>query len=475
MITAQEYRQRLFRMGRNVYLNGEVMGRDDPRLERAINVLSFSYDAASDPELAELATATSHLTGEKINRFCHVHQNMEDLLKKQKMTRLEAQRAGGCIERCMGVDAINGISVVSHEIDRALGTEYNRRFINWLRDFQKRDGSACMSQTDAKGNRPARPHEQIDPDLYLHVVEKRSDGIVIRGAKVHNTMAAISDWLIVLPTRRLVKEEAEWAVCCAVPADAEGVKIITHISAPAPRKHLKAPYANIGHVDCFTVFDNVFVPWENVFLCGETDFAGRLALLSALFHRHSYTGCKPAMTDIIMGATALVAEYNGIEKAEHVREKLADMITVAELCYGTGIAAAVNAQRSPSGTCIPDAIFCNVSRRHAGLNIYHEFDALCDIAGGLPATLPSEGDWDNPETRPFLEKYIMRNPAVSAENQHRAFRFIADLSASAFGGWIQYGGVHGGGAPRMEQLAILGSYDIEARKNIVKRLAGIQK
>ncbi|MFH1002965.1 MAG: 4-hydroxyphenylacetate 3-hydroxylase N-terminal domain-containing protein [Chloroflexota bacterium] len=474
MLTSEEFRKRLFKMRRNVYLDGERIGRDDARLERQTNVYSLTYDLATDPEMLGLATATSSLSGQTINRFCHIHQSVEDLLCKQRMTRLGCHRAGGCIERCMGIDALNAISVVSYDADRARGTEYNRRFTSWMRDYEEKDYTACMAQTDVKGNRPWRPHQQADPDLYLRVVEEKSDGIVIRGAKAHNTMAPLSDWLMVMPTRRLVEGEGEWAVACAVPADADGVKLIAHVSAPPPRQKLTAPFSNFGHVDCLTVFDNVLVPWEHVFLYGETDLAGELASLAALFHRHSYTGCKPSMTDIIIGATALIAEYNGIEQASHVREKLADMISVAELCYGTGVAAAVNAKKSASGTYVPDPVYCNVSRRHAGLNIYHEFDTLCDIAGGLPATLPSEADWYNEEIRPYLEKYIMRKPGISAEDQHRAFRFVADLSASAYTAWLQYAGVHGGGSPRMEELAILGAYDIEARKNVAKRLAGIR-
>ena len=374
--------------------------------------------------------------------------------------------------RCMGTDAINALSVVTYEADQAYGTEYYKRFEKWLRDFQENDYSASCAQTDVKGNRPWRPHQQIDPDLYVHVVETKNDGIVIRGAKVHNSVAPCEDWIIVLPTRQLTEQEGEWAVACAVPADEDGVKLITSSTNYNTSKNLGAP-GPYGTADSLTVFDNVFVPWERVFLNGEYELGGRLALLFALYHRHSYTGCKPAVTDIIMGAAALMAECNGIEKVSHVREKISELICTSELCYGTGIAAAINAKKSKSGTYIPDIVYCNVSRKYAGINIYHEFDILADIAGGMPATLPREGDWLNPETRPFVEKYMMRNPDVTIENIHRAFRFVQDLSCSEFAGLAQYAGVHGGGSPRMEQIAIMASYDVAQNKDIAKRLAGI--
>ena len=143
------------------------------------------------------------------------------------------------------------------------------------------------------------------------------------------------------------------------------------------------------------------------------------------------------------------------------------------LCYGTGIAAAINGRKSASGTYVPDIVYCNVSRRHAGVNIYHEFDILADIAGGMPSTLPRLGDWENPETRPLLEKYMMRNPEVPIEDVHRAFRYVQGISCTEIAGVMQYAGVHGGGSPRMEQIAIMSSYDVEKTKNIAKRLAGI--
>ncbi len=475
MITPPEYRKRLSKMRRNVYMNGKLIGRDDPHLEGAVNRFAWTYDMVVNPELKEyedVLTATSHLTSKKINRFCNIHHSVADLLAKQKMTRITCHQVGGCIGRCMGIDAINANSVVAHEADQKYGTEYFKRFTEWLTDFQNNDRSACCAQTDVKGNRPWRPHEQLDPDLYVHKVETLSDGIVIRGAKVHNSNAPVAEWIMVIPTRQLTEDERDWAISCAVPADAEGVKQIISTTQFNTHKNLGTP-GPYGGADSMTIFDNVFVPWKNVFLNGEYELGGRLGLLFALYHRHSYTGCKPAFTDILMGAAALMAECNGIEGKSHVGDKLAEMICTSELCYGTGIAAAINASKASSGTFIPDVVYCNVSRRHAGLNIYHEFDIVSDIAGGMPATLPLEGDWENEETRPFIEKYMMRNPKVSIEDLHRAFRWVQEQTCSEYAGVRQYAGVHGGGSPRMEQIAILGSYDIEKVKNIAKRLAGI--
>ena len=473
MRTSQEYRERLFSMKRNVYMDGELVGRDDPRIAPAINVISLTYDLARDPNYDGVMTATSHLSGQRINRFCHIHQSVEDLLDKQKMTRLYCQKTGGCIQRCMGIDAMNALSVITYDTDKAMGTEYHQRFLRYLAYFQENDICANCAQTDVKGDRRKRPHEQVDPDLYLRVVEKREDGIIVRGAKAHNTVAPYCDEIIVTPTRFLTEEEGDWAVSFAIPADTDGVYLSCRPSMARPRKKLHAPITTYGDVESFTIFDDVFVPWERVFLCGEREFGGRLALMFALFHRHSYTGCKPATSDVMMGMAALVAEYNGIEEVQHARHKLVDLIAVAELVYAAGVAAAVTAQQSPAGTYIPDPVYCNVGRRHAGLNIYHEYEIVADLAGGLPATLPMEGDFYHEKLGPLLDKYMMRNPRISAADQHRCFRALSDAICSGLAGLLQIAGLHGGGSPVMENIATLGFYDLETRKNIAKHLAGI--
>jgi len=475
MRTSKEYAEKLRKMMKNVYMNGELVERDDPELLPSIRVLSKTFDLAEEPEFKEGITTTSHLTGDVINRFTHTNRSADDLLKKQRMIRKACHLTGGCIQRCMGCDAINALSFATHEVDKAYGTEYHKRFLKYLEYFQKNDLTAAAAQTDVKGNRSLRPSEQKDPDLYVHVVEKRNDGIVVRGAKNHITMAAVADEIICLPTRAMREEDADYAVAFAVPADSEGVKLITHVANPRPRNVFRAPVADFGFADSFVIFDDLFVPWERVFMCGEWPFAVLLAHGFALYHRHSYTGCKPAVTDIITGASALVAEYQGIADKPHVRSKLAHLASVAELVYAAGIASAVEGQKHESGTFIPNTIYANVGRRHAGLNIYHESEILTDLAGGLPATLPFEGDFASPETKRYLEKYIMRKEDVPPENVHRCFRLLSDMLCSSLSGVSAVAGVHGGGSPIMEEIAIAATYDFEEKKKITKYLAGIEK
>ena len=478
--TFDEYYNRLKKLRRNMYIGGEKIDRTDERLAGQLRIIKETYDRANDKEWADLCTASSHLTGETVSRFTHIHQSVDDLLKKQLMTRLVCHRVGGCIMRCMGIDVMNALSVVTYEMDQALGTDTNQNFIKYLRYWQDNDICANCAQTDTKGDRLKRPHEQVDPDLYLRIVESRPDGIVVRGAKIDNTTAPVSDEIIAIPTRFMTERDSDYAVAFAIPADWEGVKLLVRPAYHHVRKYLQAPIAEIGDVDSFTIFDDVFVPRDRVFLDGkgdprQTPYGGFLALLFAHYHRHSYTGCKPAISEVLASAAALVAEYNGIEKESHVRDKISHLIGTAELIFAAGQMSAYRAERSTSGTCIPDEILTNAGRRLAGEEIYNEYKTVADLAGGLCATLPYEEDFFSEETKELANKYLMRNPKISSENQHRCFRGIENLIVSEFGSVQQVAGLHGGGSPQMETITMMARYDTEALKSIAKYLFGIEK
>lgn len=476
MKTSQEYRENLYKMKHNVFINGEKIGRDDSRLAGAINTIAQTFDRINEEEFKDLLTATSHISNEPINRFTHIHQSIEDLLKKQELTRRICRYSGGCIFRCMGIDAMNALSIITHRAETMTGRPYHQRWLDYLKFWQKNDIVGTCAQTDVKGDRSLRPHQQADPDLYVRVVEHRDDGIVVRGAKNHITAAAIAEEFIVTPTRFLTSEEDQYAVSFAIPGDWEDVYLVTRASNMRQRDFIPCPSSQLGDVENFIIFDDTFIPNDRVFLGGyegEHQFGGWLALLFALFHRHSYTGCKPASTDIILGYSALVTEYNGVEDKKHVQSKLADLISVAELVNAAGIAAAYKATKDESGTMIPDPVFCNVGRKHAGKNYYHELETLSDLAGGLPATLPYEKDFFDEKTGPFLKKYIKRKEDVPAENVYKLFRTLSDTLCSSIGGVVAVAGLHGGGSPVMEDIAILKQYDIDERKKIAKYLSGI--
>ena len=474
--TKEQYHERLFSMKNNIYIGGDRVNRNDHRLQPGLNVLDVTFDVAQNPEWKGLATAVSSLTGEEINRWNHLPQNPYDLLQKQKLIRLTARRVGGCIQRCMGHDAINALAICTKEIDDANGTEYHTRFMDYLQNYQSQDLDGTCSQTDAKGDRLKRPSQQENPDSYVHIVEKKSDGIVVKGMKMSITQAAYADVLFVVPTRALTEEDKDWAVAFAMPADAEGIKMITRPVWMRDKDEAGAsPFSTYGVSDSVIIYDNVFVPWEQVFMCGEWQYGRRLALLFADSHRHSYSGCKPGVSDVLCGATALAAEANNVAKMSHVREKLSEYAEAAELAYAAGVAAALYGEKTSSGVFFPNEIYANVGRRMTGESIYHEYNILTEIAGGISVTLPFAEDFDAPETKKELEQFIIRNPNINAEDALKIWKFVESVGASPMTAWYLIAGVHGGGSPVMETIALNIGYDYDERKRLARYLAGIDK
>jgi aromatic ring hydroxylase len=485
MRTKEQYIQGLSKMKRNVYFDGHLIDRTDPLQEDCLNVMGTTFEEAAKPEYQDLCTAISHLTGERINRFNHIHQNTQDLHNKQDMTRMYCQKVGGCIQRCMGIDATNAIYNVSYEADKVNkgATQYHENFKKWLTRFQTEDLVGCCAQTDVKGDRMLRPADQPDPDVYVRIKERLSDGIVVSGCKLHISVASVADEVLVVPTRALRPEDKSYAVAFAIPGDWDGLKQVVTIHNLRPREHFKRGFIP-GATDSYMIFDDCFVPWERVFLAGEYQHGGVLALLFALFHRHSYSGCKPAIGDLTLGAAALAAEVNNIHKTPHVRTKLAEVIMTTELGYAAGYTASdlgrpevympgVGFIPYGPGSYIPNSIYCNVGRCLSGEAVWRESEILCDIGGGVTATFPHEKDFINPDTKDLLLKYTKRNPNMSAEDQAQYWRYLGDLLCSATGGIHNIANYHGGGSPIMEQIAITTQYDIEARKKMVKYLAGM--
>ncbi|MGB9959404.1 MAG: 4-hydroxyphenylacetate 3-hydroxylase family protein [Candidatus Bathyarchaeales archaeon] len=479
--TGEEYIESLRKRKIKVYLFGEEIKNpiDHPIIRPSINSAAATYEIAHKKEYEELATAKSHLTGERINRFTHIHQNTQDLIKKVKLQRVLGQKTGACFQRCVGWDALNTLSSVTYEMDEKLGTEYNKRFIEFLKHVQGNDLFCCGAMTDPKGDRSLPPSQQADPDLYLRIIERREDGIVVRGAKVHITGAINSHEIIVMPTRTMAQSDKKYAVSFAVPSDADGVIYLYGRQSCDTRK-LEGGNMDVGNIkyggqEAMIVFDDVFVPWERVFMAEEYEFTTPLVERFAAYHRQSYGGCKAGVGDVLIGAAATIAEYNGVEKASHIRSKIIEMIHLNETLYACGIACSAEGYKTPSGTYQVDILLANICKLNVTRFPYEIIRLAEDIAGGLMVTAPSEKDLKHPRIGKYIEKYLKGIEKVPTEHRMRIFRLIESMSMGLGAVGYRTESMHGAGSPQAQKIMIEREVDINFKKKLAKILAGVEE
>jgi 4-hydroxybutyryl-CoA dehydratase/vinylacetyl-CoA-Delta-isomerase len=385
MMTAEQYEESLRRLNLVVYMFGKRVGNvvDDPIIRPSMKAVAKTYELAHRPEHEDIMTATSHITGKKINRFTHIHQNTGDLVKKSKMGRLLGRETGCCFQRCVGMDALNALSIVTFDIDAEYGTEYHKRFLQYLEYVQEKDFTVDGAMTDPKGDRSLPPHKQPDPDQFIHVAEERKDGIVVRGAKAHQTGAVNSHEVIVMPTISMRAEDKDYAISFALPSDAEGITYIMGRQSCDTRK-LEGGAMDQGNLlfgghEALVVFEDVFVPWDRVFMYKEYEFSRQLVEQFAAYHRQSYA-CKVGVGDVIIGAAQTAAEYNGVDKASHIRDKIVEMNHLNETLYCGCIACASEGHKEPSGTYCVNILLANVHKHNVTRFPYEIARLAQDIA-----------------------------------------------------------------------------------------------
>jgi 4-hydroxybutyryl-CoA dehydratase/vinylacetyl-CoA-Delta-isomerase len=478
MMTAAQYEDSLRKLNLIVYMFGKRVENvvDDPIIRPSMQAVAKTYELAHMPEHEDLMTATSHLTGRKINRFTHIHQSVDDLVKKSKMGRLLGRETGCCFQRCVGMDALNALSIVTYNIDQARGGQYNRRFLDYLAYVQENDLTCDGAMTDPKGDRSLAPHKQADPDLYLHIVEERADGIVVNGAKAHQTGAVNSHEVIVMPTIALGEADRDYAVSFALPSDARGIHYIMGRQSCDTRKledgEIDRGNLLFGGHEALVVFENVFVPWERVFMCREHAFAGQLVEIFAGYHRQSYA-CKVGVGDVLIGASQVAAEFNRADHAAHIRDKLVEMNHLNETLYCGCIACASEGHKEPSGTFSVNTLLANI-HKHNVTRFPYEISRLAqDIAGGLMVTLPSEKDFKSPEVGAWLEKYYRAHPDIPTEHRMRILRLIENLTLGTAAVGYLTESMHGAGSPQAQRIMISRKVNMEAKKKAAKKLCGI--
>src|SRR5712692_2400561 len=476
--TGAEYINSLRGRNLKVYLFGELVKEpvDHPIIRPSINAVAETYDLAVREE--ELATAKSSLTGQKINRFLHIVQSPEDLVNQNKMQRKLGQNTGTCFQRCVGMDALNSLYSVTYEIDEKYKTSYHKRLTDFIKMVQTENLVIGGAMTDPKGDRSKAPHEQEDPDMYLRVVERNDKGIVIKGAKAHQTGCINSHWIIVMPTMRLQENDKDYAIVGAVKADAPGITYIYGRQSCDTRSmeegDIDSGNAKFSGQEAMIIFDNVFIPWDLVFMNGEFEFAAMLVERFTCYHRRSYV-CKTGLGDVLIGAAAAIADYNGVANASHIKDKLVEMTHLNETIFAAGLASSYQSHKTSAGNYQNDDMLANVCKHNVTRFPYEIARVAQDIACGLVVTMPSEKDFRSPITGPLLEKYLKGRKGVATESRVRILRLIENMTLGRNAVGYLTESMHGAGSPQAQRIQIARSMQLEFKKELAKNLANVKE
>lgn len=472
LMTAADYRESLRAYKPRVFIDGTAVNcvADEPLLLPGINSVGVTYDFAHKPEHIPIMTARQGTSGKTVNRMLHINETSTDLLYKLEAVRLVC-KVSGCAQRYLTHDALNGIFQATKRADDNHGTDYHARFLNYLHEVQDRDLTLGVAMTDAKGDRSKRPGQQANPDVYVHIKERRPDGIVIRGTKAIVTGAPYMHEFLVMPCRTHSPEDAAFAVCCAVPIDAPGVTIVAR-RAGRPGESAAKFSAKYGQSTGVVIFDDVFVPHDRVFLAGEYEDGGFLTTAYATHHRHSCIGARAGFGDLLIGASALMVEANGLDadRHGHIRDQMVDLITITESFYACGVAASVYCTKDPAGSVMPDAVYSNIGKLLLATKIYDMHRVAHYVSGGLIVALPGPDEDHNPETKASLTALLGGRADIGMEQRMEVSRFIEDLTVSSQAGWYSVISLHGGGSPEAMKREIWRNYPVMEKVELVESL-----
>ena len=477
-----EYIQSLRGRSLKILLFGEevIDPVDHPMIRPSINAVAETYDlAVEDPELA---TAKSSISGIPVNRFLHIAESAQDLVNQNRMQRKLGQLTGTCFQRCVGMDALNSLYSTTFEIDAKHGTQYHRRLIEFIKMVQRENMVIGGAMTDVKGDRSLSPSQQEDPDMFVHVTKRDEKGIYVTGAKAHQTGCINSHWIIIMPTMRLKPEDKNYAIVGAIPVDAQGITYIYGRQSCDTRSmedgsgggNIDAGNAMYSGQEAMIVFENVFIPNHLIFMDGEYEFAAMLVERFTCYHRRSYV-CKTGLGDVLIGAAAAIADYNGVASASHIKDKLVEMTHLNETIFAAGIASSFMSHKTASGNWQNDDMLANVCKHNVTRFPYEIGRLAQDIAGGLMVTMPSEKDFRSPKAGPILEKYLKGRKGVSTENRIRILRLIENMTLGRNAVGYLTESMHGAGSPQAQRIQIARQMQLGAKIKFAKRLAQVKE
>lgn len=475
--TGKEYIDSLRGRKLKIFLFGEEIKDpvEHPIIRPSINAVAETYDLAVREE--ELASAQSSISGKRVNRFLHIAESAQDLVFQNKMQRKMGQNTGTCFQRCVGMDAINSLHSTTYEIDEKYGTKYHKRLLDFIKLMQNENFVIGGAMTDPKGDRSKGPAEQADPDMFVHVVKRDDKGVYVSGAKAHQTGCINSHWIIIMPTLRLTENDKDYALVGAFQADAPGITYIYGRQSCDTRSmeegDIDSGNAQYAGQEAMIILDNVFIPWDKIFMDGEYEFASMLIERFTCYHRRSYV-CKTGLGDVLIGAASTISDYNGIPNVSHIKDKLVEMTHLNESIFAAGIASSYQAHKMKSGVYLNDDMLAQVCKHNVTRFPYEIGRLAQDIAGGLVVTMPSEKDFRHPEAGPLLKKYLVGRKGVDVENRMRIFRLIENMTMGRNAVGYLTESMHGAGSPQAQRIQIARQMQLGYKRQLAKNLAGVK-
>lgn len=473
--TVEQYLESL-NDGREVWCLGEKVKdvRTHPTVSTIIKFAAMDYVLPNHPDYKHLFV-TKDKDGEDINFLLTSPKTSQDMLRRRECYTVGIRTGGGVIVHCMGADALAAFSVAAQVMDSQLKTNYTERVEQYRRHLQKNDLAITGAITDVKGDRSLHPSKQKQhQDFYLRIVDRQKDGIIVRGAKVHISASPCANELLCLPCRTHGEADKDYALGFAVPVATKGVKLLgvePNIRFYGEEATFDYPHSNhMEPSESLIIFDDVFVPWERVFMCGEWQYSQVLAYAFASYHRLFGT-CKMTGTlETMTGSASLIAEYNGVQNVPHVRKKLAWMAYITETVQMLGKQACLEPQTEfGMDVMMPNRMAINASKFTYASNFHQMVQHMQDIGGGLTTTVPAYRDWNNPEIKPFIDKYLAAKDGVPTEARVRVLRLIKDMT----GNHLEVDTIHGEGSMAAQEMFLYGSADWKKLQAAAKRASGI--
>ena len=482
LMTPEQFEESLKSLKPRVFMNGEKVESilENRNTRTVVEANKASYEWALDPRYKHIMSCYSPLIDDVVNRYTHVSASTDDLVKKAEAGTFTAEMLGTCIYRCVGYDAFHSLASTCWEMDRDLGTEYHPRFLEYLKMVQTKDLSVAGALTEPRGRRNQKTLDWPDPFLSLKIVDKNNDGIFVRGAKINISGAFASHEIVVLPQSAHGPGEEDYALAFAVPTDTEGITYVCQYSPYSAERDAAEDLEELGNPrfgqreTSMVIFDNVFVPWDRVFHCGESKYSMKFVGRFAKTHRMTCGGtCKVGFLNQIIGASRLVQEYKGLEKVAHINDQLTEMVVMRETGRACGMAAAHKGAEEPegSGVFLPDELMGNVAKLNICNSFWRAMALAGDIGGGLIVTMPSLKELKNPETKDFVNEFFSFGSEEPTENILKVHKLLQHWTAGQHGvaTW------HGAGPVMAQKIMLQRVVNYEHENNIVKQTLNLKE